>query len=206
VRWPVFIWGPAGVERGALLPAAIVWACGELLVSGVFALGIWVAGWRGLGLDAGLGGLWGLVHGLLDRESPNCKSFFAERFLVVLEGAMSEIHEPVWAPSEQLLGLVIERLRILACPLRVRLLLALEQREASVQELADELDAVYQKVSLDLNTLHREGLLTRRRDGQRVLYTLADYTALRVLKQVAAGVTARIEELTDVITAEQLPS
>lgn len=105
-------------------------------------------------------------------------------------------------PSGQLLELVVERMRIIACPLRLRLLFCLREREASAQELAEEMDLVRQKVSLDLNVLCREGLLARRREGTRVMYSLADYTAPRVVMQLAAGVAARIEELNDIITEQ----
>jgi hypothetical protein len=40
-----------------------------------------------------------------------------------------------------------------------------------------------------------EGLLTRRREGTRVLYSLIDYTACRIIVQVAQSATARVEEL-----------
>jgi DNA-binding transcriptional ArsR family regulator len=105
--------------------------------------------------------------------------------------------------SGDLLELVAERMRTLACPLRLRLLLSLGEREACVQELADEMDAIHQKVSLHANALYREGLLTRRREGTRVLYSLADYTAPKVIAQVTASVTARIEELGEILTEDR---
>ena len=102
--------------------------------------------------------------------------------------------------STELLELVASRLALLASPLRLRLLLSLRGREACVQELADELDASYQKVSLDLNVLYRAGILARRPESPRVLYTLADYTTLIAIERVTASVTARIEELAELIT------
>jgi DNA-binding transcriptional ArsR family regulator len=101
--------------------------------------------------------------------------------------------------SEQLLELACRRMRVLACPLRMRLLLGLQDREACVQDLADEVGVIRQKVSVDVNALYREGLLARRKVGTRQLYTLADYTAPRIIEQLAAGVSAHIEEIAGII-------
>jgi len=90
-------------------------------------------------------------------------------------------------------------MRVLAYPLRLRLLLSLEGREASVQTLADEVSATHQTVSWNLNALYREGLVTRRREGALALYSLADYTAPRLIAETAASVEARLEELGEII-------
>jgi DNA-binding transcriptional ArsR family regulator len=104
---------------------------------------------------------------------------------------------------EELLELVATRLRALADPLRMRLLVSLEKREACVQELADELDALHQTVSRHLNVLHRDGLVARRREGTQSFYSLADYTALRLIAQAAASIAARIEELGEMVTEDR---
>jgi DNA-binding transcriptional ArsR family regulator len=101
--------------------------------------------------------------------------------------------------SEPLVALVTDRLALLADPTRVRLLVALEQREQSVQELADGVVSTPQNVSRHLGILHRAGIVTRRRDGPCVYYSLADYTACRLLEQVLAGITGQIDELADLV-------
>lgn len=90
-------------------------------------------------------------------------------------------------------------MQLLSDPLRVRLLLALQGREASVQELADALETEHRNASRGLNALYRDGLLARRRDGPRVLYCVADYTACRLLGQMAESISARIEELSELV-------
>ena len=64
---------------------------------------------------------------------------------------------------EGLLQLLSRRMQLLSDPVRVRILMILEQREACVQELADELGATHQNVSHHLGALYRDGVLTRRR-------------------------------------------
>ncbi len=90
-------------------------------------------------------------------------------------------------------------MQVLSDPLRIRLLLALQDGEASVQQLADAVDVTHRNASRCLSALHREGVLTRHRDGTRVLYEVADYTACRLLSQTAQSVIAGVEELADLI-------
>jgi DNA-binding transcriptional ArsR family regulator len=101
--------------------------------------------------------------------------------------------------SDAVLGLVARRLQLLSDPLRIRLLLALQDGEASVQELADVLGTEHRNASRSLNALYRDGVLTRRREGKRVLYSVADYTASRLISQAAESVAAQIEELSDLV-------
>jgi DNA-binding transcriptional ArsR family regulator len=107
------------------------------------------------------------------------------------------------APAADLLDRVARRMHVLSDPTRLRLLFALEEREACVQELANELGLVHRNVSHGLNLLYREGLLSRRREGTLVVYSLADYSACRLVAQATASVTAQIEELGDLITTCQ---
>jgi DNA-binding transcriptional ArsR family regulator len=106
---------------------------------------------------------------------------------------------PAVALSDAVLGLVARRMQLLSDPLRVRLLLALQDGEASVQQLADALDTEHRNASRSLNALYRDGLLSRRREGTRVLYSLADYTACRLIGQAAESVAAHVEELSDLV-------
>jgi DNA-binding transcriptional ArsR family regulator len=90
-------------------------------------------------------------------------------------------------------------MQLLSDPLRVRLLLVLQDREMCVQELADALDTEHRSASRAVNLLYRDGVIERRRDGKRMLYSLADYTACRVIGLVAESVAARVEELKDLV-------
>lgn len=106
---------------------------------------------------------------------------------------------PAVVLSDAVVGLVARRMQLLSDPLRIRLLLALQDGEASVQELADVLGTEHRNASRGLNALYRDGVLTRRREGKRVLYSVADYTASRLISQAAESVAAQIEELSDLV-------
>lgn len=101
--------------------------------------------------------------------------------------------------SESLLALVTGRLGLLADPMRVRLIGSLEEGEACVQELADRLATTPQNVSRHLGILHRAGIVVRRREGTAAYYSLADYSAGRLLDKALECVTGQIEELADLV-------
>jgi DNA-binding transcriptional ArsR family regulator len=115
-----------------------------------------------------------------------------------LEGAMPVEARASVVLSEDLLGLVAHRMRLLSDPSRLRLLLVLQDgREASVQQLADVLDTEHRNASRNLNALCADGLLARRREGTRVLYSLADYSTCNAIAQIAQSVAAHLEELSE---------
>jgi ArsR family transcriptional regulator len=101
--------------------------------------------------------------------------------------------------SDAVLGLVARRMRLLSEPTRIRALVALTHGEASVQELATALDTEHRNASRAVLALHREGILGRRREGTRVLYCVADYTACLLIDRAAESVKAQVEELSDLV-------
>lgn len=86
--------------------------------------------------------------------------------------------------------MVTGRLALLADPSRVRLLGLLEQGEATARDLAEEITSTPQNVSRHLCILHRAGIVTRRREGSCSFYSLADYSACRLLEQAFARARA----------------
>lgn len=84
----------------------------------------------------------------------------------------------------------------------MRLLTLLSDREASVQQLTDELQSTHQNVSKHLGVLYQSGMVSRRKDGNRVRYALADYTACQLIGQAVAGVTGHVEDLAAIVGAD----
>ena len=74
--------------------------------------------------------------------------------------------------SENTLDLVASRFRVLGEPYRLRILQMLRQRSMRVGELVDELDGNQPNVSKHLQILRQAGIVSRRRDGKHILYSL----------------------------------
>lgn len=104
---------------------------------------------------------------------------------------------PAW--SESVVDLVTSRMALLADPTRVQLLVLLQQRESTVQELSDKLPSTPQNVSRHLGILYRAGIIARRREGTSVHYSLTDYSTCLLLDKVLECITGQIGELADIV-------
>jgi len=109
---------------------------------------------------------------------------------------MTLVH-PLPAP---LVEQIAQRFRVMGEPMRIRLLDRLRDDEASVQELTDALGTTQQNVSKHLGVLHAAGLVSRRRDGTRVLYAVADDSVFELCETVCGGLRRQVTEL-DVLLA-----
>lgn len=99
--------------------------------------------------------------------------------------------------SEEIVELTAERLRVIAEPNRIALLEALNQGEASGQELVDRLGSTPQRVSKHLAVLYQAGMVSRRREGSMVIYALIDWTGWWVVEQIGRSVEAGLAEPRD---------
>lgn len=97
--------------------------------------------------------------------------------------------------SSDLAEQIAQRFRVLGEPMRIRILDLLRDGEASVQELTDRLGATQQNVSKHLGVLYAAGIVSRRRDGNRALYAIADDAVFALCDTVCGGLQRRAAEL-----------
>lgn len=102
------------------------------------------------------------------------------------------IPHPLPAP---LVELIAERFRILGEPMRIRLLDALREGEATVQELQQRIGASQQNVSKHLGVLLRAGVVARRKDGTFSVYSIADEAIFTLCEQVCGDLHRQVAEL-----------
>jgi DNA-binding transcriptional ArsR family regulator len=95
--------------------------------------------------------------------------------------------------------LIAERFRVLGEPMRIRLLDALRDAPASVQELQRRTGASQQNVSKHLSVLLRSGMVSRRKEGTFSLYAIADEGVFDLCEQVCGGMRSRAEDLNAVL-------
>lgn len=100
---------------------------------------------------------------------------------------------------DPLIELVAGRFRLLAEPMRIRILERLRPGERSVGELVAELGTTQQNISRHLNTLHGAGVLARRKDGNRVLYRIADPSVVALCETVCGGLERQVAALSRVV-------
>ncbi len=104
----------------------------------------------------------------------------------------TEIPHPL---PEQLVVRVAERFRVLGEPMRIRLLEAMRDGEASVKDLQEATGASQQNVSQHLGVLLRAGVVERRKEGNFSLYSISDPVVFSLCDEVCGGLRREVEEL-----------
>lgn len=101
--------------------------------------------------------------------------------------------------SDPLIELIAARFRVLAEPMRIKILDSLRSGESTVSELQEALGASQQNVSKHLGILHAAGMVTRTKDGNHVRYAIADEGVFELCEQVCGGVRRQLDELGSVL-------
>lgn len=93
--------------------------------------------------------------------------------------------------SEEVLDLIATRFRVLAEPMRLRILHALAGGELSVGELVEQAGGSQANVSKHLGILQESGLVSRRKEGLSVFYRITDETIFALCETVCASLAER---------------
>jgi DNA-binding transcriptional ArsR family regulator len=96
---------------------------------------------------------------------------------------------------EPLVELIAKRFRVLAEPMRIRLLDRLREGDATVGELQEALGASQQNVSKHLGILLEAGMVSRAKRGNHAHYEIADPNVFALCEQVCGGVRKQLTEL-----------
>ncbi|QEC48243.1 winged helix-turn-helix transcriptional regulator [Baekduia soli] len=96
---------------------------------------------------------------------------------------------------DQLIELVASRFRVLAEPMRIRLLDRLRDGDATVGELQEALGASQQNVSKHLGVLLNAGMVARAKQGTSSVYAIADPGVFELCDQVCGGLRRQVSEL-----------
>lgn len=105
--------------------------------------------------------------------------------------------------SDKALGMVATRFRLLSEPVRLRILHTLQEREASVGTLVEELGLQQANVSKHLQQLYQAGIVDRRRDGLQVFYRIADDTIFELCDLVCGSLADQLESELDAVRGDE---
>ena len=108
-----------------------------------------------------------------------------------------EIPHPLPDP---LVELIAQRFRVIGEPMRIKLLDALRDGDATVTELVDRLGASQQNVSKHLGILHQAGIVSRGKQGTFVRYGIADDSVFDLCEQVCGGLRRQVSDLDHLLT------
>ncbi len=76
--------------------------------------------------------------------------------------------------SEELIGLVATRFKVLSEPIRLQMLQQLETGRLGVTELANAVSSTQPNVSKHLRIMQDAGIVSRKQEGNTVYYSIAD--------------------------------
>jgi ArsR family transcriptional regulator len=88
---------------------------------------------------------------------------------------------------EALLEFIAQRFRAMGEPMRLRILMLLEEGERTVGDLVEALDATQANVSKHLGVLTASGLLARRKEGLNAYYSIADPMIFNMCEMVCGS-------------------
>jgi DNA-binding transcriptional ArsR family regulator len=94
--------------------------------------------------------------------------------------------------SDQAIELVARRFAVLGEPMRLRLLRALFDGEKNVHTLVRLTGGTQTNVSRHLHTLTEAGLLSRRKDGLEVYYSICDLSIFKLCEMVCGSLEKQL--------------
>ncbi|MBI3651392.1 MAG: winged helix-turn-helix transcriptional regulator [Acidobacteria bacterium] len=90
--------------------------------------------------------------------------------------------------SDEALELIAARFRVLAEPMRLKILNALGEVELNVNEIVEATGSGQANISKHLGILFNEGLVARRKEGLNTYYSVADKQIFALCENVCASV------------------
>jgi len=85
--------------------------------------------------------------------------------------------------------------RVMAAPLRLKIISALCQGEKNVGELLQSIDTTQPNMSQHLQTLHRAGILGRRRDGVQIYYRIVNESVVGMCRAMCVQLAIESDDL-----------
>ena len=95
-------------------------------------------------------------------------------------------------PSEENVGRVCAELKAISEPSRLKILLALRQGELCVYHILQAVGGTQSGVSHQLRVLRDNRIIKARRDGQNIVYSLADAHIVAVLELACAHIDCEV--------------
>ena len=104
------------------------------------------------------------------------------------KSAILEPDDPVLAQSDEVFEKAAEVFRVMAAPMRLRIISSLCHGEKNVSELLAEIDTTQPNMSQHLNTLYQAGVLGKRRDGVQIYYRIINRRVVSLCRTVCTQI------------------
>lgn len=95
---------------------------------------------------------------------------------------------------DEMLEAVSNRFKLLSEPMRLKILRVLCEREHTVQEIVNEVNASQANISKHLALMHESGVVSRRKEGLKCYYRIADESVIYACYLSSKSVVANLQE------------
>lgn len=106
--------------------------------------------------------------------------------------------------SDQIFSSAAELFKVLGTPVRLKIISALCRGEKNVTQLLAEIDTTQPNMSQHLATLHRAGVLAKRRDATQMYYRIGSERAATLCRAVCTQIAFEMDPQADIPRAERL--
>jgi ArsR family transcriptional regulator len=106
--------------------------------------------------------------------------------------------------SDQVFASAAELFRLLATPIRLRIISSLCGHEKNVTQLLGEIETTQPNMSQHLATLYRAGVLARRRDATQIYYRIGSERAATLCRAVCMQIAVEFDGEIEIPPAERL--
>jgi DNA-binding transcriptional ArsR family regulator len=98
-----------------------------------------------------------------------------------------QVARPV-TESDEVFDLAAEVFRVMAAPMRLKIISSLCNGEKNVSQLLEEIDTTQPNMSQHLNTLYKGGVLGKRRDGVQIYYRIINDRVVTLCRAVCTQI------------------
>ncbi len=106
--------------------------------------------------------------------------------------------------SDEIFASAAELFKLLATPVRLKIISALCNGEKNVGQLLAEIETTQPNLSQHLATLHRAGVLLRRRDATQMYYRIGSQRAAALCRAVCTQIAVEMDPQADIPREERL--
>jgi ArsR family transcriptional regulator len=100
--------------------------------------------------------------------------------------------------TDEAIGIIAERFRVLSEPIRLKILQALREGELTVTDLTHEIGISQPNASKHLRILQDAGILRRDQRGNSVYYSIADESIFELCEVVCGSLQAQFREKAEI--------
>ncbi|WP_342620012.1 metalloregulator ArsR/SmtB family transcription factor [Rhodoferax sp. GW822-FHT02A01] len=97
-----------------------------------------------------------------------------------------------------------ELFALLSTPMRLKIISAVCEKEKNVSELLELIDTTQPNMSQHLATLHRKGVLSKRREGVQIYYKLQSERVAMLCRAVCTQVAIELDDAGSIDAADRL--